>query len=287
MVTAASLIADVRRLYGDPDGELITDAVGLEWLSFGQERFCNFVMPLDEVQDIQLTAKQRRYDLNTDCQEPTRVIWYKDQQNILTAESPAEFERIQSGWPNGVGRPVYYTVFRRQVVVGPCAPSANSATSVASGGHNTSTTVVGIATASGVFRSRGWAKVASTGEVFEYTAVSSNTLTGCTRGVHNTTAASIPSNATITQIDLQVQYRKIPSAISTTTESPTIPAAFHRYLEAYALYRAWLARGDAQKSQVAYNEFEALEANAKEISGRRFMEPISIKDRARRYRDWW
>ena len=286
MVTAATLIADVRRLYGDPDGEFITDAVGLEWASLGQERFCNFVMPLDEVQDITLTAKQRRYDLNADCQEPTRVIWYKDQQSILSAESPAEFERIQAGWPNGVGRPVYYTVFRRQVVVGPQAPAANSATSVGSGAHNPATTVVGVATGSGVFRNRGWAKVASTGEVFEYTAVSGDTLTGCTRGVHNTTAASIPSNATITQIDLQVQYRKIPSGISTTTESPTIPAAFHRYLEMYMLYRAWLARGDTEKAQVAYNEFESLESNAKEITGRRFMEPLSIKDRSRQRGRW-
>jgi hypothetical protein len=286
MVTAATLIADVRRLYGDPDGEFITDAVGMEWANLGQERFCNFVMPLDEVQDITLTARQKRYDLNSDCQVPTRVIWYKDLQEILTAESPAEFERIQSGWPNGVGRPTYYTVFRRQIVVGPQSPAANSATSVASGAQTGTSTTIGVATSSGVFRTSGWAKVASTGEVFEYTGIGSGTLTGCTRAVHNTTATAFSSGATITQIDLQVQYRKIPSGVSTTTESPSIPAAFHRYLEMYMLYRAWLARGDSDKAQIAYNEFEALENNAKEISGRRFMEPISIKDR-RTQRNWW
>ena len=288
MATAASLISNVRLYYGDPSGEFITDSVGMEWLSLAQERFVNNVMPLDEVKEYIVTAKQKRYDLPDNCIEPTRVIWYKDMQTILTAESPPEFERLQSGFPNGIGRPVFYTVFRRQLVVGPQSPVANSATSLASGAHNTSTTVIGVATGSGVFRARGWAIVASTGEVFEYTGVSGDTLTGCTRGLHNTTAASVPSNATITQVDMQMQYRRTPSAVATTSESPVIPTAFHRYLEMYMLYRAWLSRGDSSKAQIAYNEFESFEETAKEKVGRRFLEPISIKDRSRRGRSgYW
>src|SRR5262245_13335207 len=100
MPTAGSLIQDTRRLFGDPDGGLITDTIGLEWLSIAQERFCHKVSPIDEVKDYVLNQRIQRFNVPNNFMEGhvTRVTWLKDAPQILEAQGPAEFERIQTSW---------------------------------------------------------------------------------------------------------------------------------------------------------------------------------------------
>lgn len=279
MPTAATIIQDVRVMFGDPDGEFITGTLGLDWLNIAQERFTERVLALDEVKDYPLIARVREYDVPGDYIEATRVIFLKDMQGTLKAESPAEFQRIQSGFVTSIGRPVYYTIYRRQLTVGPQAPISNSATALASGNQASTATAIALTAVSGTFRSQGFLYNASTGEVLQYRFASGATVYGITRAVHNTTAASIASGGTWQEVDLQMYYRRLASALTTTTQSPEIPTTFHRYLELYMLYRAWHARGDMSKAQVIYNEFEESEGSAREKVGRRFIEPMSIKDR--------
>lgn len=289
MATVGSLIQDARRLFGDTDGEFLTDTIGLEWMSVAQERFCETVIPLDEIKDFALTARLQRYDLPDDCIEPVGVMWYKDIPSKLTFESPAEFDRIQAGWPlANPGRPRFYTVFRRQVVVGPNSPAQTSATVLASGDFASSATTIGFTAASGILRSRGWLIHTTSGEVVEYLSQGTTQVTGCSRGQHNTSTASIASNDQFKQVDMQLTYRRMPTAFTATTQTPDIPKTYHRYLIMYFLYRAWLARGDSQKAQVAYNEFSEMENSAIEKTGRRAIEPIGIKDRlGRARREGW
>ena len=56
MATAGSLLGDVRVHFGDPDRDFITDAIGMEWLDVAQQRFCDEVMALDEIQDFTLAT---------------------------------------------------------------------------------------------------------------------------------------------------------------------------------------------------------------------------------------
>ena len=278
MATAGSLITDIQRQFGDTSGSFITDTVGLEWLDIAQQRFCDNVLTLDEVKDYTVTEKQSHYDLPTNYVIARAVMWYQQQTRKLLSAHYSEYEQSQAMWPNTYGNPRFYTVFRQQIVVGPGSPLANSATSTASGALSTTTTTLNLTAASGTFRAKGYVKVETTGEVIEYTGVSTTTLTGCVRGRHGTDAASAGSNATLTQIDMQLIYSKIPAALSATTSTPEIPAVWHRYLVQYVLYRAWMARGDKGKAEVAYNEFSEMEKMAKEQAGRRTIEPIGIKD---------
>ena len=279
MPTAGSLIQDVRRLFGDPDGEWLSDTIGLEFMTIAQERFCHKVMPIDEVKDYVLEARIQRLDLPGNYLQVIRVSYLKDMSHILEPEAPAEFERIQASWPNGIGRPSMYTIFRRQLVMGPQAPASPSASALASGNHSSTASTIAASTASGRFRSRGWLYNASTGEVMEYASISTSQIGMLTRGVHGTPQASVSSNARLQQVDVQMFYRAVATNVTATTQTPEIPTMFHHYLKMYMLYRAWLARGDAQKAQVAYNEFTEMEKDAQQTVSQRMLEPMTIKDR--------
>lgn len=286
MATAGSLIQNVRELYGDPDRDRISDSIGLDWLNRAQNRFCNMVEPLDEIKDFTLTQYQPRHDLPTNCIIPLAVLWWKSSTRRLEYKTPDQWQDMTESWPNATGTPDAYTVIRRQLTVGPQRPSSNSATSTASGAIGTTVTTIGLTAASGTFRSKGWVLIGS--EVVEFTGVSGTTLTGCVRGVHGTSAASYASNATVTEIDLQMLYRRSPTVLSATTSSPDIPEMFQDYLEKYMLYLAWLQRGDSTKAEVVYNEFELLEKQTIKTVGRRARDGmLQIKDWMNRRSNWW
>ena len=276
MATAGSLISDVQRQFGDTNGTFITNAIGLEWLDIAQQRFCDNVLTLDEIKDYAVVEKQPRFDLPTNYVIARAVTWFQNQTRKLDCAHYSEYEQAVAQWPNSSGNPRFYTILRQQVVVGPASPLSNSATTLASGNQASTVTTLNLVAASGTFRAKGWVKISN--EIIEYTGVATTTLTGCVRGVHGTDPASIASNATVTQMDMQLHYTKIPAALSATTSTPEIPAVWHRYLVNYVLYRAWLARGDSAKAEIAFNEFMEMEKGAKEKAGRRAIAPMGIKD---------
>lgn len=282
MATAASLLSNIRKIFGDPDSDFISDAVGLDWLDRAQRRFCNKVLPLDEIKDYTITAKVNKFDLPTATILPVWLMWYKSSTRKLDYVPPSTWADQEEAWPNATGTPENYTVLRRQVVVGPQVPQTASSNSTASGAITSTGTTLGLVAASGTFRSKGYVKINS--EIIEYTGVATTTLTGAVRGVHGTTAASHASADTVTQIDLQMLYRKSPAALA-TGNSPDIPDTYHEYLEKYALYLAWLARGDSQKAGAALQEFEQLEQDSLRQTGRRALDnALLIQDRKNRVR---
>ena len=286
MATAGSIITRIQKLFGDTSGDFISDTFGLDWLSQAQRRFCHKVLALDEIKDYTITAKQPRFDLPTNCIIPIGLTWFKSRTEKLDYQPPDVWARVIEEMPNATGNPDFYSIIRRQVVVGPQVPSTASANSTASGTFTASATTLGLVAASGTFRSKGFVKVNS--EVMEYTAVATTTLTGVVRGVHGTTAASHASGDTVTEVDLQMLYRKAPADLSATTASPDIPDMFQDYLEKYALYLAWVARGDLTKAQLAYQEFEALEEGTIKTVGRRSQDGLMrIQDKRNRWRARW
>lgn len=286
MATAGSLIQNVREIYGDPDRDRISDSLGLDWLNRAQLRFCNVVEPLDEIKDYTLTQYQPRHDLPTNCILPLGVLWYKNRTQRLEYKTPDKWLDITEAWPNANGTPDAYTVVRRQLTVGPQRPSSNSATSTASGAITSTVTTLNLTAASGTFRAKGWVLIGT--EVIEYTGVSSTTLTGCVRGVHGTNNTSHASNATVSEIDMQMLYRRSPTALTATTSSPDIPEMFQEYLEKYMLYLAFVQRGDTTKAQICYEEFELLEKQTIKTVGRRARDGMfQIKDWMNKRSNWW
>lgn len=273
-------------MYGDPERDWLTDEIALDFLDRAQRRFCHKVLPLDEYQDFAVVAKVNRYSVATDCITPVAVMWYQSKTEKLTYVTPEQWQRIERDHPNATGNPDVYAYIRRQLLLGPQVPSTRSATALASGVAFASATTLALTAASGVFRSKGFLRIGSAaGEVVEYNTVSGATISGITRGVHNTTAASLASGDSITQQDFIMQYRRAPAILSATTSVPEIPSWAHDYLEKYALYLAWLARGDQAKADRAFAEFEEYEKDSIKTIGRRSQDGM-IKIQEARRRIW-
>lgn len=279
MATAGSIIANVCVQIGDPNQDFLTDTIGNEWMDVAQQRFCHEVLVLDEIKDYPLTARQKRYDLPTNCIIPMAALWWKNSSRKLDWADPSKFDEYEVTHPLTTGYPRCYSVIRRQVVLGPAAPLSDSATALASGAALVTATTIGLTAASGTFRTRGFLENQTTLEVVEYTNVATTTVTGCTRGVHGTAAASVASGHQWKEIDLQVRFRRSPVPVTASTQIPEIPSPFHRYLEHFILFLAWRARGDKAKADAAYAQFEAEEKRAKDTTGRRSFEPRNIQDR--------
>lgn len=285
MATAGSLIVNIQRLYGDTDGDFITDTVGLDWLDQAQQRFCHEVMPLDEIKDYTVTTKVDKYDLPTNCIIPIWLMWRKGRFTKLHYQPPDIWANVIESHPNATGTPERYSVIRRQLNVGPQVPQSSSANTTASGDIDAASTgALSLAAASGTFRSKGFVKVGS--EIVEYGAIASSTLTNTTRGVHGTTAATHASGATVTEIDLQMLYRRSPDALATSS-TPDVPESFQPYLEKYALYLAFLARGDSEKAAAVYQEFREVERRAIKTVGRRAQDGLIRIQEKRLRAQWW
>lgn len=290
MATAGSLAANIRVVYGDPDADWLTDAVALQFLTKGQKRFCHNVLTLDEIKDYTITAKKIRYDLPTNCIIPNGVMWYQSRTAKLAPLSPDKWRGMEEAFPNATGTPDYYGIERQQLLLGPNVPTTNSATALVSGAMTATATILGFTVASGTFRTKGFLEIASgtSKEIVEFTGVATTTVTGVTRGLHNTTAASFASGASVTQIDLQLHYRKSPTDLTATTQTPDIPEIYHEYLEKYALYLAWISRGETQHATVAYQEFLTYEQAAQKTIGRRMQDGVMrIQDKRNRFYAGW
>jgi hypothetical protein len=287
MATAGSIITNIQLQVGDPSGDFLTNSVGLDWLSQAEQRLADKVLSLDEIKDYIIVGNQYRYNLPTNCIIPRSVTYFQSITRVLEGCEPNFWDSLLEGSPFGQGTPEFWSVIRQQLVVGPDAPLSNSATSRASGAIATATTTIGLTAASGAFRSRGFCYVPSTGEVFEYNAISTTELTGVTRGVHNTTPAAIASRATITEVDMQMRYSKMPNELTATTQVPETPAIYQKYLEKYVMYLYFLARGDSSKAEVVYNEFEVMEKDAQASVGRRMLVRHQIRDKRSYMRRWW
>lgn len=286
MPNAGSIFTNVRKISGDPDRDWFDDTTGFDFLNRAQERFCNNVMPLDEIKDYTITAKENKFDLPTNCIIPHAVIWYQGVVRRLEYKPPDYWWDIEESHPNATGTPELYTVVRRQLWVGPNVPQTASDDTTASGEMSSAVTTLNLVAASGTFRSKGYVKVES--EIIEYTGVATTTLTGAIRGVHGTSAATHASGTTVTEIDLLMQYRRSPTVIAASGTSPDIPEFYHPYLEKYVLYLMLLASGETQKAQLAFQEFKEYEETTIHNIARRSRDGmIKIREKWTRGRWYW
>lgn len=283
MATVGSLSTTIRKMVGDPDRDWLDENTAFDFINRSQRRFCHKVLPLDEFEDYTITAKKVRYDLPTNTIIPVYVHWFQSRTQKLEYTPPDVWAQVVEAHPNASGIPERYTVLRRQLTVGPQTPQTASKNTTASGAMSSTTATLDLVAASGTFRSKGWVKIDS--EIIEYTGVATTTLTGATRGVHGTSGASHASGTTLTEIDMQMLHRKTPTIITASGDTPEIPAAFHDYLEKYAVYLAWLANGETQKAQAALQEFMEYENSAVKTVGRRAQDGLlHIQEKRRRGR---
>ena len=148
------------------------------------------------------------------------------------------------------------------------------------GTHTNSVTTLTLASSTG-FATEGTVFVGS--EEITYTAVSGNTLTGCTRGADSTTAAAYSSGVVVTQFDngglpqyivrtldnnyllypfpdkeytLLYDYFTFPDDLSAHGDTTTIPDRFKPVITDGATAFLYQYRGEMQQYQINFERFE-------------------------------
>ena len=148
------------------------------------------------------------------------------------------------------------------------------------GTHTDSVTTLTLASSTG-FATEGTVFVGS--EEITYTAVSGNTLTGCTRGADSTTAAAYSSGVVVTQFDngglpqyivrtldnnyllypfpdkeytLLYDYFTFPDDLSAHGDTTTIPDRFKPVITDGATAFLYQYRGEMQQYQINFERFE-------------------------------
>lgn len=206
------------------------------------------------------------------------AVWHsKAVRTVLIYKTPIEFFKLKMVAQSATGYPQYWTEFEGRIYVWPMYASADQ-TSTASGAFTIATTEISVATITG-FQSQGLVQ-ASHGEIIQYTNTSTGTLKGCIRGYAGTTAASGTTTGTVSQMSLQLLYKREAASLSTVTDSPDLPALYEGALEEYVLYLAYLAEGSQEKAAAQYQVYEAEATKLEYIGSRQTMDrPMRIIDR--------
>jgi len=148
------------------------------------------------------------------------------------------------------------------------------------GSHSASVTTLTLTSTTG-FTASGTIHIG--GEQVTYTAISSNDLTGCSRGVNSTTAAIHASGTTVTQFSeggsprfivrtldnnfllypfpdkqyqLSFDYFTLPTDLSAATDVPSLPVQFRYIIVEGAMYTAYMFRGETQEANFMKSNFE-------------------------------
>ena len=152
--------------------------------------------------------------------------------------------------------------------------------STLNGTHTDSITTLTLASTTG-FSASGSIYIGS--EIISYTAISGNTLTGCTRGADGTTAAAYASGVVVTQFDnggmpqyivrtldnnyllypypdkeytLLYDYFTFPSDLSAQGDTTSIPDRFKPVITDGATAFLYQYRGEMQQYQINFQRFE-------------------------------
>ena len=278
MSTASTILGKCRERFGDSSANWITNAVGMNWIDHAQAELNNKFFPLTRLTGFVVAANQEAFTIPSD-HIMTEAVWHSRAVRTVMIYKPAiEFFKLKMVAQSATGYPQYYTEFEGRFYVWPMYGTAD-ATVAASGAINATSTTVSLATVTGL-QIQGLVSVASTSEIIQYTLAASGQLSGCQRGYAGTTAASFASTGTLTQMTLQVLYKRAAASISTVTDSVELPMLYERAMEEWVLYLAYAAEGSQEKAaaqyQVAQKEFDKLEY----IGSRETMDrPMRIIDR--------
>tara|TARA_R110002020_G_scaffold5310_1_gene22294 strand:- start:153 stop:1091 length:939 start_codon:yes stop_codon:yes gene_type:complete len=148
------------------------------------------------------------------------------------------------------------------------------------GSHSSSVTTLTLTSTTGLSTT---GTVHIGGEQVTYTGILGNDITGCTRGANSTTAATHDSGTVVTQFlkgeiprfivrtpdnnyllypypnkqyVLEFDFFKLPTDLSSATDTPSLPVQFRYVIVDGAMYIAYMFRGETQESVIMKNAFD-------------------------------
>lgn len=272
MATASALISDIRVKFGDTAGNYLGTDLVLTWLDQAQARFVETTFPLRRTRGYVVAANQDYFDLPADLILIEVATVDREVRRVLRWISPQDYERRRTAYQNASGYPCFWTLKEGKLYVWERFATASLTTTLGSALSTTATSITLASTDN--LRSYGRAIIES--EEVEYNTKGSTSISGVTRGVGGTTAASHASNATVTQVDFEIFHSYHPPALASTS-TPEIQAVYHDKLELYVLYLAHMAEGHVEKSR---HYFELWTAAVDEIrynlSRRQLSRPLRV-----------
>lgn len=276
MPTASIILDRVRARYGDTNSDFVTNGAGMAWLDYAQNELVTKFMPLDRLTGFVVSANQEAFTIPSDSLEIDTVWHAKAIRSVLKYLEPVEFFKKKMVAQSATGYPVYWTEFEKRIYVWPMYGTA-SQTGSASGAITAATTEISVVTVSG-FEIQGLVEVASSAEIIQYTNTATGNIKGCIRGYAGTTAASFASTATLTQMPLQVLYKRLAASLATVTETPELPTFYHRALEEWVLYLAFSAEGAGAKAEAQYQIYQRELEKLEYQGSKQAMGPLRITD---------
>jgi hypothetical protein len=274
MTTASVLISDIRTKVGDASANFLSTDLALTWLDQGQRKLVQILKPLRHTKGFVVSANQDYFDVPDNAILIQLALHARDIRRPITRVNIGEFELARSRVQNATGYPTIWTEKDGKIYVWPRYNSASLTTTVNATTEASNTTLTLAST--GNLRSYGRAILGS--EEVEYRAKTSTTLTGVTRGVGGTTAASYASGQTVTQVDFEVTYSRHAVALASTTE-PEIKEVWHEDLQYYVMYLYYMSEGNLDKANAMYALWKDVLKQAEYTALRQHIaKPLQVKD---------
>lgn len=245
-MTLAQIRTLARTLLSEPTASYWSDTELNNYIGYGLEDFCNQTDVLEDISTDSLVQYQADYTLPSDYTKIKQVELVKGNSNYYIY--PQDLQEAYTGTTKNTSNPPQtYNIWEGKLRLGE-RPSNAAASTTLDGTITDSATTLDVASASGLPRH---GRILIDSEVIEYWAISSETLSPCTRGCEGTTAAAHTTLATVTLRDMWIYHFKKDAELSTDASTPTIPSQFH---EALAYYCASIGRRKSKDHDLA-NEY--------------------------------
>jgi hypothetical protein len=276
MPTASYLISDMQVKLGDPSGNIFSTGNLLNWLNEAQRDFCFKVTPLRQIDATIIGTGINTFPIPTGKIIFDGVFTRNRIGMKMKALTFTEYNTQVAACPGAVGIDSdSWTELDQTLYVYPAYGTAAVSTLCPIGENATTTTIRVTSTT----HFKAWGRIlTSNGEEIEYSSIDSTHFYGCTRGLGGTIAASISKGARITQCDLWMVYRRLPTTMSAMTDTPEIRETYHEGLQLYAMYLAYRQTGEMDKAKTMYTRWEELIKRADYVESREHLDLISLHD---------
>lgn len=279
MATASALVARIQVELGAANADsqansLFASANLYGWLDEAQQEFAKRTMCLRGINGQTVVTNQDSFALPDDCLLVEAVIARKNWNRKVKKVTPTDFINQQTAVQTALATdPSIWCEMDGRIYVYPRYSNSSLTTLVNATTAAADTTI----TMSSTSNLRSYGRILIGSEEIEYTGKTSTTLTGCRRGVAQTTAASYASAQAVTQIDLDILYRRMPIALASTA-SPEIKSSYHELLKYYAKHMALTAEGALEKASAHFQLWDKGVTEAEYTAKRESLGTVTIRD---------
>lgn len=279
MATGSALVSRIQTELGAPNADSQANSLFASgniygWLDEAQQEFAKRTMCLRGIDGATVVTNQDSFAIPANCLLVEAVVAKKNWNRKVRKVTPTDFIAQQTGVQTALATdPSIWCEMDNRIYVFPRYSNSSLTSTLNASTLETAATLT-LASTSNL---RSYGRILIGSEEIEYTGKTSTTLTGCRRGVAQTTAASYASAQALTQIDLDIIYRRMPVTLASTA-TPEIKSSYHELLKYYAKFMALNAEGAGEKARVQFELWDKGVTEAEYTAKREALGTITIRD---------